>query len=464
MNGDVSSTVDNVAVSVVAICASTGNVHILNAIEQFQTSKSDSSDAGTFSFSGPLTEPSNLAYLQESGPMDVIAIYADRATSDDLASIPENVGPLVALPASGAWGSPGAGTTKMLQSPTLVFLGVIDDLGESYTLSESSSSTLSPRGRDFTKFLIVNDVLMPYDQASVAALLTRAVAITPGTSISALMYRVLDVFVAKHGVSSVGGTVAVASALAFPWRNFISTAVQDAKPIYLPFSGTDLIFPSYQVQSGSVWANLITLKNEPLSRLFITEDGEFLVDDALAALITQSPIPFVITSDEFVENASFSRDDSSVATFISIIGAQMAGGSTGQYGDYDIMTPGSRFVSSGGGVPSYTPDETVQRFGVRAAEFTAVFYTLLGKSGSVDTPLRQKLYQLIQLLHNQLDVLTLTVKGRPVYRVGTRVQVKIGFARQAVSFATWYICNVSHSWSFGSGWTTVLTLRMPQAK
>jgi hypothetical protein len=179
------------------------------------------------------------------------------------------------------------------------------------------------------------------------------------------------------------------------------------------------------------------------------------MDDHLAALTTQKAITFTITAEECTQNVSFSRDDANVSTFITVYGAQAMTGA--QYPSFGVLDARGVF-QDGVATANYTPDVTVQHFGVRGTQFTFMFFAL-----SKSNPLTQKMYKLIQILHNQLDVMTITVKGRAFYRAGTRVFVNVGFARQSVSNAYWYICSVQQSWAMGSGWTTRLTCRFPQS-
>lgn len=445
----------------------------LTAIESWSTTKGDASDAGTFQFTGPLADPNNRSYRGVGGPMDLIAIYATRASLDGQQGALDATPLPTQLPNVTGWGNAkGLGVEPFFTHPTLVFVGMVNHITENYSFDEGGNFSLVVDGVDLTKIFIDNEIVIPFGVGDEAAFTTlQSTTLDANSSVQNVLVNLFDAFISRapnpaglNGVPIVPGGSQTLGQLSFPWRNFVSIdRLLNKTTPYMPFAaGNDLTFPQFTVHTGSVWASAVELKNEPQGRLFVSEDGELVLDDNLDALIGQAPIAQGITLNDILQ-VQLQQGDDNVATFISVYGSQVAQGGTGQALTGGIGASGN--FTPGGITPQYPSNAlAVSSYGIRSATFAAMFDTFIPLSTGGVSKARQRLFNLLQLIHNQMDVMTITVKGQAYYRVGTRVRV--GFQntiRQSVSNAYWYIQQVQHQCDMNQGWTTTLTLRFPQS-
>ncbi len=63
---------------------------------------------------------------------------------------------------------------------------------------------------------------------------------------------------------------------------------------------------------------------------------------------------------------------------------------------------------------------------------------------------------------NSLYSGSISVRGRPEYRVGMRYVVKNKTARDATSGRAWYVASITQQGTWGEDWTTSMELLYPQ--
>jgi len=514
---------DQLWASAVIVRYNGGGLQLLG-LETFETSKSDNGQAGTFSLTASLAT-NTASSVGSIAPQDIIAIYASRSSA--ISGINDGVpgpsfvatSPYAAVNAVDGlkWGQ--ISTINALNSNTLVMLGMIDQVTEESN-PESASATLSISGRDLTKCLIDTDAAIfnvptkqiqsfanqkngstpiekaAYDGMALATSMSTIAnfALTNEYSGTKLLLDMLDVFVArsadaigqKLGTALTENDTSIVGEFGFPWRNFIRTdgLEPDGQTLRLdpnfkhcpPTMSNNGVGLNFQVTSGSAWANCLEMKNEPFTRLFVSEEGYLTFDDPLTAYtnVAQPASPFnaspkafnpatVVIQKKEIRSFRTWLDDSDLITFLAIFGAlqlgkeqlaslqglAQAGASSDGFGYAAFVSGTGESVQAGG-------DGDVARYGARSRSLTSIFDT-----GSQQAGLTQ-LFKLIVLMHNDISFATITVKGRAQYRVGTRVNVLYGHFRPATQNATWYVTAVSHSYSQGSDWTTTLELRFGQ--
>lgn len=449
-----------------------GNVYDLNNIEQFQTSKTESGDAGTFSITMSLGL--NMKPAMEISPMDIIAIYRARVSTS--VGTNQAIGPVgnafpQLAPATHkglAYGGANAAVTKLLQSDSCVMIGMVDDSEEDQTYEGQPTATFTIIGRDLTKVFLDNDTFVPYTvlgssngQGGLANL--GNIVIRKDQSGTKLLKNILNVF-CKKDPSSISGVAATTqdnqignqelqeiASYGYAWDNFVDqTALVDG---FESFSNTGQNFPNFEVQSGSVWANVQELRNTPLTRLFVNEIGQLIFDDQYDAWTNSNSNPST-TKNQYaatitiqpgdLRQCKFKQTDEDMATVMSVQPALMG------MADTQIAS-----LTAIGAARRPSSIDTVQHYGYRWLTFQSEYDT------ATDPTTIESRFKVLWLLHNSLWRATVTVRGDSKYRVGKRVVLNTGGANSATQFKTWYIVAVSHNYQFGSDDTTQLELRYP---
>lgn len=448
----------------------TKQAYSIPQIDYFEYAKDDGGEAGTFAFHAPLRQAqlSDVAsqiimpYAAVAGAMDVIAIYATRSVVEDggtaVLTIP--IGPSASSVSSITWGSPQM--LSQLQSPSCVFIGMVDNATGAENAQEASAE-LVVSGRDMTKVFYENDTNLP-DSAQAALFFnpgtpfnTLALVIDSATSGTQLLESALDLMVAKQipsdldseVTSAPGGTTAFDASLqsfGFPWRNFVSTS--KLNPSFINISGPNAI-PPYSMNSGSAWANMDELRNTPVARLFVDETASLIFDFSSDAWVTQ-PVTCIINEIE-VGECDIWEDDAELVTVIQTW--PMAG----LAGDLPLAqikgVQGAATFVTQIAAPVYNAADIIANYGYRLAAFQSFW--------DITIPQANQRQGVLAIYHNSINFAKITVRGRPVYKVGTRVQLNVPWYRPAVTNASWYITGVSSQATFGEDWVTQLSLRFP---
>ena len=482
----------------VIIITSQSQIIKLSEIESLQTDKTETGDAGTWSFTAPLGLYSDVAAA--IGPMDLVALYADRTSTDrygittgnglDLASI---IGSNVAgssyesasYPSAAprlTYGAPGAAVTTTLGTAACLMIGMIDGVEETIDY-EGARRELSVHGRDLTKVFIDNDTWVPYTVAQGDDVAYTSNLIIHKTSSGTQLLRyILNVFVLKdpntilevaaRAGAQVPKNLVEIAAYGYPWNNF----VRDDLLIAGFQSLANGQFPNYSVQSGSAWTNIVELRNFPICRLFVNELGALIFDDTWTAwgfgsaynLLATDPAPIWL-DDGDVRKVSFRQGDDDVVTALSIASPQMSAGDTQLAG---LATMARARVGT---------NASIGIFGYRYAQFTSQYDALNAavvtpataanpKGTSTTDPTQSVLdarFPILWQLHNDIWYATFTLRGNAKWRVGQRLSTDISGAAAATqplngTRKLWYITQVQHSLQWGSDWVTTLTARFPQ--
>ena len=470
----------------VAVSGFSGQVFILDDVEQFQTSKADDGSAGTFSVTMPLRtayDPASLggidAYAQVASFMDLIAIYATRQVVADFGAEVGN--PPLKPPSTEFYsnvlnyGDANAATVKALGTPDCIMVGMSDSVDIEFTAGEAASMQIT--GRDLTKIFEVNDAGLP-DAASLMGGGVHAAKLgidtTPSTTLGfelaslsinqknsgpTFILAILDLLVGKDvtvagklSTSSWGTTPALVKAYAqfgYPWRSFIRTD----DPVrfnlaYQPIGPQNM--PSYQPQAGPIWASILELRNPPVNRIFVDELGSLVFDSSWDAWFKYDAD--VAIPEAEIRSLRISYDDEDFVTFLSVLPVTAQLEAIAQVQGQIVQ--GAGFVN--GLQRAKTVGEShVQLFGYRYAQFQSMYVW--------DIKDLAALWPVLMQVHNNCFTASLVVRGRPCYRVGHRYRVLWNTPNPLTSNALWYATKVSHSGIFGSDYTTTLELRFPQA-
>jgi hypothetical protein len=466
-----SYTIDQPRFCAILIPQDGSGAYLINDIESFETKKSANGEAGTWRFTMPLLAAAQLPNDSESlagniSPMDMVAIYASRNSTDQNgAQVPGTwltLGPPVSLLTYG-----NIATTTLLGQDyqSCLMIGFVDGHEESQS-EDSASATLEVWGRDLTKILIENDAAVPsmdtQDGIGAFFLQVSNIVINNATSGWALLEQVLDAFVAKNPQTlahATGESVSAFQAISkygYPWRNFILTNLEDLNFRSIP-QNVKAIYPANS--GGSAWANLVALKNEPLTRLYVDEIGQLTFDDAFSAWgfgvdpIVSPPTMPIVTRDNIRER-KFSRNDADLITAIGIMNHNLTGASVAIANALQA------------GAIQTNEASLVAKYGFRYLEFTAEWVAPDAQASFMEATI----LPVLLAMHNDLWTAEITVKGDPRYRVGYRVTLAgIDVAHSDLSLMrtprgmTWYITDVEHNGQYGSDYSTKLTLRFSSA-
>ena len=447
---------------------------LLTTVENFETEKDDTGNAGTFHFEMPLAANQEVATF--ISPMDLIAIYAARNSTTYGAQAGSQQG----IPVSGsfqsiqppdlsdlAWSSSNATTTWQLGYPTsCLMIGMIDGHDESMD-EESGVATMTVWGRDLTKIFIENDLAIPQmNVGSTSFLQTAQLTINKAESGTQLLNNILDAFCAKNPAAiaaitggTITGLIQDFAQYGFPWRNFVRTdALVPGFETFAPG-----VQPNYATASGgSTWLNCQSLKNEPLYRLFVNEIGQLIFDSAFPAWgftpvdgsSTTPQAPGAVITQDQMRKRKWERDDSGLKTCMSILLAQAVGGTS-------TVLQGMQIAAIRNNLPSL-----IQQFGFRYFEFTSLFDPITTDASYLNAT------RLPVLLADANDLWRgeITVKGDPIYRVGMRVLLKgirtahpdLGLMNTPQGMG-WYVTKVTHRAGWGSDYSTDLSLRFSSA-
>ncbi len=460
------SSIDRTQARVIAICFD-GTVLQLNEIEQINVTKSDTGDAGEFTIS--LALGLNLPAAVKLQPMDYIAIFVGRNSTSTGGSkaAGTNSDPFPALGPSNVqgltYGAEGAQITKTLGAfSSCLMIGMLDVVHETQTFQGQPTATLELRGRDLTKIFLDNDTFVQYsipasdpnNDNGVASLLQ--IPLRTATSGTRLLLDILNVFCKKNPPSIIpysgaggaqavntagyltGDALAQVQAYGYNWDRFISTAHLDINFVSLSSD----FFPTYSVQSGSVWANCLELRNFPVCRLYVDELGNLIYDDQYTVWTNPAIAGTIEAAD--VRSSEFWQTDEDLLTAITVIPA-LANCAVSEIAAL-LSTARSR-------VP--VDKDTIQRFGYRWTSFVSQ-YDSVKAFQTLD-----KRFKALWLLHNTLTRGRVIVKGDAKFRVGQRYQLNFGGANAATQFRSWYVTNTDHNYQFGSDYTTTLELRYP---
>jgi hypothetical protein len=429
-----SYTVERPRARAVLISARGHGAFIIDSIETFATSKDDSSDAGTFTMTAPLID--NAQAAAAGGPMDLVAIFADRSWADENGNTYDGtqIGPQSAAGLS--YGQ--IGTIQALAAdPTCIFIGMIDKPHHRFDLGTPAVS-FQIEGRDLTKVFLSNDTDIPFIATGALAYgnIAQLQIARDGYSGPQLLEIALDRMVTKSGLGgyAAGGTVPL-SAFGYPWREFVRTDLLDTS--FLSFAGNK--YPPFNLQDGTSWATVMELKNDPLCRLFVNEQGALIFDDSYQAWTTRTPI--IVTAED-VRSVDFYQDDSNVIGFLTI-----------QPFTAELNNPISQ--SFGVGVTPFKNLDIVKTYGYRMAAWQS-YYDLDQESANLRAPT-------MWAWHNDLFHCQITLKGRREYQAGIRIQLKdIGGLWPETVGATWYVLDCQHAFDWGNDWTTTMHLRFPR--
>ena len=475
---------DRIGALVIAVSIATQTAFLLPMVERFETEKADSGEPGTFSFDAPLAHTQGAAqpvsgtsdsaqdYARWANPNDIIAIYAQRVVNVENVEGGNDI-PVGPQPTpSAAYGT--AGFIGELQDTTLLFVGMVDDATVDILPGEQPEAMLRVRGRDLTKIFIESESTVP--STSMAAYLAdgseqAGVLIRIGGTESSGTQLVIDMLnniISKDypaGFGQLANGQNPITALAYPWRNFIDTSKALANPYFsLPTTSATPNSVAFQLQAGSAYQNLISLRNAPLTRLYIDEYGSMVFDDALGAWTgTDSygkPVPnqdiYSINEAEVLQYR-FSINDGELLTYIAVwpmssllssMQVQTLAALKGSLAT-PAATPGTQASPASPSVVA----PTVSNYGFRYAQYQALW------DFSPQDAERRK--QVVLTWHNSIKFAEITVRGRPFYKVGARVSLIVPAHRPEFANASWYITNVSHQYSFGNQWVTNMRLRFP---
>jgi hypothetical protein len=363
------------------IITGAGTVLYFEQIESMQTDKSDNGDAGTWSIRTTLAI--NTFISGAIGPMDIVALYADRGSTDSLGNTTDStllINLLIPTATPLAYGSADANTTNLLGTDHCLMIGMVDSVAETFDY-ENATLELNIAGRDLTKIFIDNDTIvpatLPEGGGSGALAGLSSVVIKRLTSGTQLLLDVLDVFVTKNPnvVSSllVAGQAAPllnteAAELAqygYPWRRFVRADLLITGFQHLS-SGQ---FNNYSVQMGSAWVNTNNIRNFPITRLFVNEVGALVFDDTWTAwgfgsskMIAEGygGLPIMVNRAD-VRKIDFRQSDDNLITALSITAAGMPAGDTALA---SLVTFGKQNVS---------PLPVLQRYGYRFQSFESYY-------------------------------------------------------------------------------------------
>lgn len=468
-----------------------GQVIPVKSIESLTTSKTEDGNAGTFSFTCPAVP--NMAAVLATNPNDIVAIYGIRPSTDGRGL--QDLGPSLPLPVLTANGWGNQATIRGLQSPTLMFLGMVDSADEHATPGGAASFSVS--GRDLTKIFLEYDCgyfntptrqALFTQQPTPGGLSSKQKQLLANKNLSDIMNAIatfeinttnsgtnllevmLDTAMARDFTTSANlqaGNLPPLNAdqksylaeFGFPWRQWVLTDKLD--PGFRHYTSGPTFGLTYQLQPGSMWANCQEMRNEPFNRLFVTEDGFLIFDEALNAYVSQAPVLDAVRGDD-IRDFETNFSDDTLATFLAVLGALEI--SRGNIASAVSTAPEfgtiaglgyAAFIGGTGQAVNAGGDGDVQRYGFRAKTLISNFDQGTNQKAMAD------LFQFITaMLNNQLTA-TLTVKGRPEYRIGQRLLVEYGNLRPETQNATWYVAGVGQSYDFGSDWTTTLRLLYP---
>ena len=461
-------TIDTPRACAIIITAA-GLVYQVGNVENFIFNKSDNGDAGDFSLTMPLGL--NKDFANQIAPMDLVAVFASRSvtwqggrkpvgTTEAFHPITFSTSALTSL----SYGSSSATMTDMFAAmPSCVFIGMVDTTEESQIYEGSPKASLDITGRDLTKVFLDNDTFVSYalpgsDPSKDALGNLENIVISNNSSGTALLLQALNVF-CKKDPTSVGNAIGAAqatdqvaenallakiAAYGYPWDKFISTKLLSESFQNL----SKAALPIFQVKSGSVWANLLELRNYPVARLYVNEMGQLIFDDTLAAWTTNPVQGTIYPSD--IRTCKFRQSDENVITAMSILPA--------------IQTLNNAQLTALGQVAqAHTPASltTIQRFGFRYWPFTSLYDAVSDLDPSNPNNVIQRRFAVLWLMKNNLWTCQITLKGTTAYRVGTRVNLATGGASSSTQMRNWYISEIGQSFSYGDDWTTTLSLTYP---
>jgi hypothetical protein len=460
-------SIDRPRAYAIVLSAITKQTYLIPDIETFSWRKSDNGDAGSFSLSTPLQQNYEdavistdrmLPYAKVAGPMDLIAIYANRAALGWRQD--RNVTPLSLLPATTglAYGGDGGKTVQKLGTDTCICIGMVDTATCSKDYS-AKKADFHIQGKDLTKIFLINDILIPASSIAAQAGANptqgagsfsglQLIQLIGNTTGSALIQNALDIFVAKTQGYAEGYPTNVAQNLAtfgFPWRDFVLTTQLNAN--FFPLAKS--LYPPFQAQSGSTWANILELRNAPQNRLFIDEIGRLRFDDAYSAWTQLKPSGTI--GGEDIRSFETTMSDEDLITFLSVYPNQHLGSAT------DIVnslgTNSSNGFVNGVAEASNANQASVRTFGYRFGQFQSLF--------APDFAAAKALRKVLIEFHNNLFTGSLVVRGLPNYRVGNRYLVLDTTGRPEVTNAIWYVSEIEHHFAWGSDYTTTMTLKYP---
>lgn len=452
-------SIDRVRMRAIVITAG-GTVLQLNELENVQTTKTDDGEAGSFTFEAPLGL--NLAAAQVMQPMDLVAIYVGRNSTAISGSksagmtgnaFPE-LGPNVV--SSLTYGAAGAAVTKLLGTDACLMIGMVDDIDEEQIYDGTPGATFTVSGRDLTKIFLDNDTFVPYTVASgvpVGNLLN--IVVRRDQSGPSLLLHILDVF-CKKDASAIAAAIAASqvesnvgseqlaqiAAYGYPYDQFVDiSAVQETlanNPSFLQFGAAS--FPNYSVQSGSVWANVLELRNWPIARMYVNELGKLIFDDTFTAWTSEAAAVTIMPGD--IRALKFSTTDADMVTAMTVAPAQAT------FGQTEIAA-----LVQTGRSRRPTNASTIKRFGYRWYEFISQYDSVTAQA------LIESRFKVLWLMRNALTRAQITVKGDPKYRVGIRALLATGGASPATQFKTWYVMSVQHNSNVTPDYTTTMELR-----
>ena len=278
----------------------------------------------------------------------------------------------------------------------------------------------------------------------------------------------------KNPVSPATPFIARAAQYGYDWDYFISQRLLN-DPSFLHFPSGNFL-PNWQVQAGSAWANIDDLRNFPLTRLYVTENGALIFDDRFSAWgfgSTPQAVTCAITPDDIRKSYFGITDDDVITTLVVMpliaqIG-QLALASQHQFGQ-----------------PYTLNDVAIKRYGFRYQQFNSQWDTPQGAFAFSN--IRARMGVLFEM-HNDMHRAQLTVKGNARYRVGQRVvlqyadvngnvlwgprsksllpaSVSTGGGGTSTKQQVWYVSHVAHEGhddESATDWTTLLDLRFPFA-
>jgi hypothetical protein len=466
------------------VSAITGLIYQIPDVEQIQTQKRDDGSTGSFSFTTPLIQaydaasgqaryPRILPYAAVAGPMDLIAIYGWRVSVTQSGAPSADGNPFVDTnnfnPVNYGDASPNyAATVKLLGTPACIMIGMVDSARTSQGVS-GQRATFTVSGSDLTKCLDKNDTTIP--DASLAGqggagptesnpgfFGLASIQLSKAKSGPIMLTEVLDLLVTKdlNALKTIGGAqaklpsaevVAAYKAFGYPWRNFIRTDALDYS--YLPLTAQN--YPTYTPQMGSVWATCLELRNPPLSRMFVSEIGQLIFDDAFAAW-TSTSISGIVGPEDLRDFDSGFNDDNLV-TFVSCIPGRAVGTNANIAASKGGFLPGTGFVN-GIAAASNASAAHINIYGYRYGQFTSMYDITYSDA--------QKRQKYVLQAQNNLFSANAVVRGNAIFRVGQKYQFNVDTGRPESTNAVWYVEGVSHSMTYGDDWTTTLSLRYPQ--
>lgn len=454
----------------------------INNLENVQTSKSDTGDAGTFSFSFPLGDPSTLLAVRAIGPMDVVAIFADRVTTQDANGyfLGQNI--QVSLLTYGDAGA--TAVTQFQGTPSCIFVGMIDTVDEDMDF-ENATGTCDVAGRDLTKIFIDNDTLAPFTDPSGYPGMTNlySLLLRRATSGRQFLLDVLQAFVKKDrqfiqqvgdatttgatGSAAAAQTI-VASDYGYDWDFFVTSQFVQPDATFLHFAGS-VWLPNFAVSASSSWAAIQELKNAPLTRLFVTETGALIFDDQYTAWgFGQSNnvnVGATILATD-VRHARFSRTDEDMVTAITVMPTVIGSALQALSSQFQVLQPFQRAITA------------IKRYGYRWLVYQSPWS---GATEGVDKTFLGNLKAkavVLDEMHNNMPRMTLTLKGRSDIRVGTRIKcvyvnqngvvlwgpISASIRPLGAQDQVWYVESVQHSHMYGNDWTVSITARYPFPK